>query len=171
LETLEDDPPGKALRRLVGRVKLLPQPCTGEAGLHLFGVRERFVLLRRLGVESVWLAHDGRPVDASLLLELGALTTNRLIALAEALAAGSFDRRSFFALMGSQVEGHREMDGSWHARSRGVQSLIAAQRKIDLLERSALLALGTDEIGEARRCAADCAVYIAFFLEAWERRR
>jgi hypothetical protein len=170
LETLKDDPPGQALRRLIGRVKLLPQPCTGEVGLHLFGVQGRFVLLRKLAVESVWLAHDGRPVDSSLLLELGALTTNRLIALAEALGGGSFDRRSFFALMGSQVEGHREMDRTWRERTRGVQSLIAAQAKIDFLERSLPLGTAEREIGEARRCAADCAVYIAFFLEAWQRR-
>jgi hypothetical protein len=166
----KSDPPGSALRRLIGRVKLIPLPCLGDVGLHLFGVKERFGLLRRLGVESVWLAQQGRRTDSSLLLEIGSLTTNRLIALGEALPMGSFPRQDFFKLMHSQVEAHREMDQSWGARSSGVQALIAAQSKIDSLERAAPLATLEAEVSLARCLAADCGVYIAFFLEAWWRR-
>jgi len=70
-------------------------PCRGDVSRQLFSAIERFSLLRRLGVESVWVAHQGRRVDSSLLLEVGALTTNRLIAVAEALADRSFTRQSF----------------------------------------------------------------------------
>jgi hypothetical protein len=165
-----DDPPVQALRRLIGRVRLMPVPCRAAADLHLFEVKERFVLLRRLGVESLWLAHQGRDVDSSLLLEIAAITTNRLIALAEVLPDGSFSRQSFFDLMHHQVEGHREMDATWPLRTSGVQALIAAQQKLDSLERLVLEAAGEGESRQARRGAADCAVYIAFFLEAFSRR-
>jgi hypothetical protein len=61
------------------------------------------------------------------------------------------------------------MDATWRSRTSGVQALIAAQRKLDCLERSAL-ASDEGKTREARRSAVDCAVYIAFFLEAWWRR-
>lgn len=121
-------------------------------------------------MESVWLAHQGRRTDSFLLLEIGALTTNRLIALAEVLPEAAFSRRHFFELMYAQVEGHREMDGTWVERSTGVQSLVAAQRKLDSLEESVPLAAIDVEIGRVRQSMVDCAVYIAFFLEAWWRR-
>lgn len=165
-----NDPPTQALRRLIGRVKLMPEACHGDVSLHLFGAKERFVLLRRLGVESVWSVHQGRRTDPFLLLEIASLTANRLIALAEALPEAGFTRRHFFELMHSQVEGHREMDATWAARSNGVQSLIAAQRKLDSLEESIPVAAVDVEIGRVRQSIVDCAVYIAFFLEAWWRR-
>ena len=164
-----DDAPLQAVRRLIGRVMPLPLPSRGEAGLHLFEAKERFVLLRRLGVECVCLARQGRDVDFSLLLEIGALTTNRLIVLAEVLPGGCFSRQSFFDRMVHQVESHREMDATWSSRTSGVQALIAAQHKVDCLERSALVT-NEGETPQARRSAVDCAVYIGFFLEAWRRR-
>jgi hypothetical protein len=148
----------------------MPLACRGDVSLHLFAVNERFSLLRRLAVESVYLAHQGRHSDFSLLLELGVLATNRLIALAEALAEGRCSRQGFFELMRSQVESHREMDATWRERTSGVQALIAAQSKFDSLAHSAPHATGEAELGRAWHCAADCAVYIGFFLEAWWRR-
>lgn len=170
METRNDDPPGEALGRLIGYAGELPPPCRGDVSRQLFAATERFSLLRRLGVESVWVAHQGRRVDSSLLLEVGALTTNRLIAVAEALADRSFTRQSFFNLMHSQVDSHREMDGTWPARTSGVRSLVAAQKKFGLLEWTVSRAAGLEAMAAVRREAADCAVYISFFLEAMRRR-
>jgi len=170
METRDDDPPKEALRRLIGWAEQLPLPCREDAGFHLVAAKERFSLLRRLGVDSVWLAHQGRRFDSSLLLEVGALITNHLIALAEALADGSFTRQSFFNLMHSQVESHREMDATWAARTLGVQALVAAIHKLGVLEQEALRAAGEDSIARMRLEAADCAVYIGFFHEAVRRR-
>jgi len=170
LKSSDDDPPGNALRRLIGCAERMPLPSRGDVRCQLLAAQKRFELLRTLGVEGVWMAHAARRFDSSLLLDLGALTTNRLIALAEALPGSSFGRQDFFELMQSRVESHREMDTTWRVRTSGVQALIAAQRKIDFLERAAPLAAREGEIGEARCAAVDGAVYIAFFLEAWWRR-
>ena len=170
MEIRDDDPPGAALRRVIGWTGKMPSPCRSEVRCHLFAAKERFVLLRRLGVESVCLAHQARPVDPSLLLEVGALATNHLTAMAEALPDRSFTRESFFNLMHSQVESHREMDATWSTRSHGIQCLVAAQKKLGLLERAVPLAVGDEAIAAARREAADCAVYIGFFIEAFRRR-
>jgi hypothetical protein len=170
VETRDDDPPQEALRRLIGYAERLPLPCRRDVESHLFSVQEWFSLLRRLGVESVCLAHQGRRVDSSLLLEVGALTTNRLIALSAALSDEGFSRQSFFALMHSQVESHRGMDSTWAVRTLGVQALVAATSKLGLLEGAVLLAPGEDSSASVRREAADCAVYIGFFVEAMRRR-
>ena len=145
----------------------MPLPERGDVNLEVFTVKERFVLLRRLGVESAWSAHRGLRVDHLLLLEVGALITTRLITLTAAVADRSVDRRKFFELMHSQLESHCELDATWLARSSGVQALVAAQRKVDILERCAPLAADRDQIREIQRCAADCAVYIAFYVETW----
>jgi hypothetical protein len=165
---VKDDPPGEALRRLIGSVELMPFPGKGDLQGRLFEARERFIVLRRLGVESLYLADQARRVDSSLLLEVGAITTNRLIALAEALSDGSLTRQGFFALMHSQVESHRERDATWWTRASGVKPLALAQSKIDSLERSEFHA--DAEGGTVPLYAVGCAVYIAFFLEAWWRR-
>jgi hypothetical protein len=170
MEIRDDDPPGAALRRLIGWTEQMPSPGRSEVRCHLSAAKERFVLLRRLGVESVCLVHQGRPVDPSLSLEVGALATNHLTALAEALPDRSFTRESFFNLMHSQVESHREMDATWSTRSLGIQCLVAAQNKLGLLERAVTLAAGEEAIVAVRREAADCAVYIGFFAEALRRR-
>jgi len=170
VETRDDDPPKEALQRLIGWAEHLPVPCREDAGSHLVAAKERFSLLRRLGVESVCLAHQGRRFDAALLLEVGALTTNRLMALSEALPDGGFPRQSFFALMQSQVESHREMDATWASRTSGVQALVAATHKLGLVEQALRLAAGEESIATVRREAADCAVYIGFFHEAVRRR-
>ncbi len=170
METRDDDPPKEALRRLIGCAEGMPPPCRGNSSCHFYAARGRFSVLRRLGVESVFLLEQERRVEISLLLEVGALTMNQLIALAEAFPGPSFTRQSFFNLMHSQVEAHREMDATWPVRTQGVQSLVAACRKLGLLERIVLLASGSEEIAIARREAADCAVYIGFFIEALRRR-
>jgi len=169
MEIQDDDPPGAALCRLIGWTERMASPCRRHAGCHLSAARERFVLLRRVGVESVWLVQQSRPLDPSVLLEVGALTTNHLAALAEALPDRSFTRMSFFNLMHSQVESHREMDATWSIRSLGIQCLVAAQKKLDLLERALTFASGEESIIAVRREAADCAVYIGFFAEAFRR--
>lgn len=127
------------------------------------------MILRRLGVESLYLAHQARPVDASLLLEIAALTTNRLVALLGALPAGRLTRKGFFERMYFEVSSHRERDATWWERVNGLQSLIAAQRKIDQLEESILPAGRGVALDTVYRSAVGCAVYIAFFLEAWRR--
>lgn len=170
METRDDDPPKEALRRLIGYAEQLPLPCRRDVEGHLFSVKEWFSLLRRLGVENVWLAHQGRRFDSSLLLEVGALTVNRLIALSVALPDRSFTRQSFFTLMHSQVESHRDINATWAARTFGVQALIAATHKLGLLEGTVFLAAGEDAVARVRREAADCAVYIGFFVEAMRRR-
>ncbi|HEY4591948.1 MAG TPA: hypothetical protein VIJ61_06040, partial [Thermoanaerobaculia bacterium] len=81
-----------------------------------------------------------------------------------------FSRQSFFALMHSQVESHREMDATWAARTLGVQALVAATHKLGLLEATVPLVGGEESTARARRYAADCAVYIGFFLEVMRRR-
>jgi hypothetical protein len=170
VESREDDPPKEALRRLIGCAEQLPLPCRRDVEGHLFSVQEWFSFLRRVGVESAWLAHRGRRFDFSLLLEVGALTTNRLVALSEALPKSGFSRQSFFTLMHSQVESHREMDATWEVRTLGVKALVAANNKLGLLKIAVRLAAGEDSIAMARWHAADCAVYIGFFLEAMRRR-
>ena len=170
MESREDDPPKEALRRLIGCAEQLPLPCPRDVEGHLFSVQEWFSLLRRVGVESVWLAHRGQRFDFSLLLEVGALTTNRLVALSQAFPDRGFSRQSFFALMHSQVESHREMDATWAARTLGVQALVAATNKLGLLEATVPLVGGEEATARARRYAADCAVYIGFFLEVMRRR-
>ena len=170
MESREDDPPKEALRRLIGCAEQLPLPCWRDVEGHLFSVQEWFSLLRRVGVESVWLAHRGQRFDFSLLLEVGALTTNRLAALSQAFPERGFSRQSFFALMHSQVESHREMDATWAARTLGVQALVAATNKLGLLEAIVPLVGGEESTARARRYAADCAVYIGFFLEFMRRR-
>ena len=170
MESRDDDPPKEALRRLIGCAGQLPLPCRRDVEGHLFSVQEWFSLLRRVGVESALLVHRERRFDFSLLLEVGALTTTRLAALSEAFPERGFSRESFFALMHSRVESHREMDANWAARALGVQALVAATRKLGLLETAVPLATGEDSITRARRYAADCAVYIGFFLEAMRRR-
>jgi hypothetical protein len=170
VESREDDPPKEALRRLIGCAEQLPLPCPRDVEGHLFSVQEWFSLLRRVGVESVWLAHRGQRFDFSLLLEVGALTTNRLAALSQAFPERGFSRQRFFALMHSQVESHREMDATWAARTLGVQALVAATNKLGLLEAIVPLAGEEESTARARRYAADCAVYIGFFLEVMRRR-
>ncbi len=170
MTTEEADPPKEALRRLIGYAEQLPLPCRRDIEGHLFSLQEWFSLLRRVGVETVWLAHRGRRFDVSLLYKVGALTTNRLVALADALPGRGFSRQSFFALMHSQVESHREMDATWAARTLGIQALAAATRKLGLLEAAVRRSAGEGSIAGARRYAADCAVYIGFFLEAMRRR-
>jgi hypothetical protein len=170
VESRDGDYPKEALRRLIGYAEQLPLPCQREVEGHLFSVQERFSLLRRVGVESVWLAHQGWRFDFSLLLEVGALTTNRLVALSQAFPERGFSRQSFFALMHSQVESHREMDATWPARTLGVQALVAATKKLGLLEATVPLVGGEESTARARRYAADCAVYIGFFLEVMRRR-
>jgi hypothetical protein len=170
MESLAGDPPKEALRRLIGYAERLPLPCRRDVEGHLFSLKEWFSLLRRVGVESAWLAYRGRRFDVSLLLEVGALTTNRLVALTDALPERGFSRQSFFALMHSQVESHREMDATWAARTLGIQALVAATSKLGLLEAAVRQAGGEDSIAGAGRYAADCAVYIGFFLEAMRRR-
>lgn len=167
---MQSDPPGEALRRLIGQVERTPLPAREDHESHFFEVKERFMILRRLGVESLCLAHQARRVDSFLLLEIGALTTNRLIALLEALPTGRISRKGFFDLMRFEVEFHREKDATWKERTRGLKSLIVAQSKLDRLERSVPLAATAERNpGTIRRCAVGCAVYIAFFLEAWRR--
>lgn len=170
MESREDDPPKEALRRLIGCAEQLPLPCPRDVEGHLFSVKEWFSLLRRVGVESVWLAHRGQRFDFSLLLEVGALTTNRLVALSQAFPDRGFSRQSFFTLMQSQVESHREMDATWAARTLGVQALVAATNKLGLLEATVPLVGGEESTARARRYAADCAVYIGVFLEVMRRR-
>jgi hypothetical protein len=170
VESREDDPPKEALRRLIGCAEQLPLPCRRDVEGHLFSVQEWFSFLRRVGVESVWLAHRGQRFDFSLLLEVGALTTNRLVALSQAFPERGFSRQSFFTLMHSQVESHREMDATWAARTLGVQALVAATHKLGLLEAIVPLVGGEESTARARRYAADCAVYIGFFLEIMRRR-
>lgn len=170
MKSREDDPPKEALRRLIGYAEQLPLPCRRDVEGHLFSLQERFSLLRRVGVESAWLAHRARRCDFSLLLEVGALTTNHLAALSQAFPDRGFSRQSFFALMHSQVESHREMDATWAARTLGVQALVAATHKLGLLEATVPLVGGEESTARARRHAADCAVYIGFFLEVMRRR-
>ena len=163
---LQDAPPGEVIRRL----SRIPTSGRGDLQGRLFEVKERFTILRRLGVESECLSHQGRRVDSSLLFEIGALTTNRLIALLQALPAGRMTRRDFFDQMHSEMEASREKDAPLWARTRALQSLAAAQSKIDRLERSIPRVTAEDELDTVRRCAVGCAVSIALFLEAWWRR-
>ena len=128
------------------------------------------MVLRRLGVESVYLAHQGQRVDLSLLLEIGAITTSRLIALLRAHPASRLTRQEFFKRMRSEVEAHREKDATWRVQPSGLQWLAVAQSKIDRLEHAIPRADAEDDLDAIRGCAVGCAVSIALFLESWWRR-
>lgn len=147
----------------------MPLPGKGDPERHLQEAKERFILLRRVGVESAYLADQKRRVDFSLLLENGALTTNRLIAVVQSLPAGSLPRRGFFAEMHFQEESHGEKDSSWRVRPSTVRSLVLAQSKIDGLERSVPRISSTTQGEVVRHCAVRRAVDIAFFLGVWLR--
>lgn len=135
----------------------------------LFEVKERFMILRRIGVESEYLVYQGRRVDSSLLFEIGALTTNRLIALLQALPAVRMTRQDFFDQMHAEISAYRESDVTQGVRRRALQALAVAQSQIDRLERSIQVATEVD-FDSFRHCAVGCAVSIALFLEAWWRR-
>jgi hypothetical protein len=171
VETRDDDDPSKgALLRLIGCAERLPLPCRRSVEGHLLSLQEWFSLLRRVGVESVCLFHRGRRFDFALLLEVGAVTTNRLIALLQALSGEGFSRQSFFALMQSRLESQRGRDANWALRTLGVQALAAATNKLGLLEEAIPLSPDEASASRARQEAADCAVYIGFFVEAMRRR-
>ena len=135
----------------------------GDPRSHLFEVKERFILLRRLGIESVYLAREGRRVDSSLLLEMGALTTNRLLALVQALPAVRLTRRSFFNRMHSGLEPYRRAVST--QPGRGVGALAVAQVRLDRLE--CLVPRLAAEAVHVQSCAVECAIGISLFLEAW----
>jgi len=167
LEPLHGDPSGDVVRRLIDQVaRMIPPSGQGDLQARLFEVKERFVILRRIAVESAYLAHQGRRVDSSLLLEIGALTTNRLIALLQALPDGRMTRQDFIDQMDSEVGAYRESDLTLGVRMKALQSLAVAQIQIDRLERSIQVAAEVD-LDFARHCALACAVSIALFLEAW----
>ncbi len=170
LESLHDDPSGDVVRRPIGQVaRMIPSPGKGDLQGRLFEVKERFVLLRRIAVESAYLAHQGRRVDSSLLLEIGALTTNRLVALLQAFPDGRMTRQDFFDQIHTEMGAYRESDLTLGVRMKALQSLAVAQSQIDRLERSIQVAAEVD-LDSVRHCALGCAVSIALFLEAWWRR-
>lgn len=167
LESLHGDPSGDVVRWLIGQVaRINPPSGKGDLQGRLFEVKERFMILRRLAVESAYLAHQGRRVDTSLLLEIGALTTNRLVALLQAFPDGRMTRQDFFDQMHSEMGTYQESDVSLGVRMRGLQSLAMAQSQIDHLERSIQVAAEID-LDSVRHCAVGCAASIALFLEAW----
>ncbi len=145
----------------------MPLPDRGDAHRHLFETQERFLLLRRLGIEGMYLTQQGRLADSSLLLEVGALVTNRLSALARSLPGGRPTRQSFLELVQSQVKSHLEKGASDWERGSGLKSLRAAQGRLDEIERSMPPGAVVAEAGAVRSCAVECAVFIALFLEAW----
>ena len=170
MEARDDDPLKEALRRLIGYAERLPLPCRRDVLGHLFSVQEWFSLLRRIGIETVCLALHGRRFDLSLLLEVGALTTNRLVALFLALSGEELSRQSFFTLMHLQVESQRGMDAAWAVRTFGVQALADATNNLGLLEEAVLLSPGEESVAKVRQEAVECAVSIGFFVEAMRRR-
>ena len=104
LESLHGDRSRDVVRRLIGQVaRMIPPSGKGDLQERLFEVKERFVILRRVAVESAYLAHQGRRVDSSLLLEIGALTTSRLVALLQAFPDGRMTRQDFFDQMHSEM--------------------------------------------------------------------
>ena len=167
LESLHGDPSGDVVRWLIGQVaRINPPSGKGDLQGRLFEVKERFVILRRVAVESAYLAHQGRRVDSSLLLEIGALTTNRLIALLQAFPDGRMTRQDFLDQMHSEMGAYRENNSTQGVRMKALQSLAVAQSQIDRLERSIQVAAEID-LDSVRHCAVGCAVSIALFLEAW----